>query len=242
MMFFLQLISCAIFTYGFYLFFKNNMSKKKVYIVEGNIGTGKTTFLKILESFNEHEVIYEPVDVWTQHKDTDGKNILEKFYTDFKRWAYTMQSFAFKTRFEAQSKPQTKKIRFIERSVFTDYFVFAHNCFLTNLMTKLEWCIYKQWFKNLLHVYQKAGYKVYPDGYIYLRCSPEISKQRIEKRKRDGESDISLYYLTQISNLHDKWLYSKKNNIPVLTINCNEDFENDIDYQNIVLEKLSNFI
>ena len=237
-----QLILTILFVIIVFKFVYHKYKFQKVLIVEGNIGTGKTTFLNLLEKINEIEVIYEPVDVWTSIVDTDGKNILEKFYGDFKRWAYTMQSFAFKTRLESQSKPQLKSVRIIERSVFTDYFVFAHNCFLNDLMTKLEWLIYKSWFKSLLEVYQKAGYKINPDGYIYLKCSPQTSFDRIKKRSRDGESNITLQYLQQIDKLHDSWLYSDCNKVPVLTIDCNRDFENDIEYQKEILKKLNNFI
>ena len=44
--------------------------------VEGNIGTGKTTFLdflKTLFSKNNHSFVYEPVDQWTNLKDSNGK-------------------------------------------------------------------------------------------------------------------------------------------------------------------------
>lgn len=239
-MYFLITIAFLFIIRIIYTRFKNKF--KKVLIVEGNIGTGKTTFLKLLENSKKIEIIYEPVDVWTHIVDTDGKNILEKFYGDFKRWAYTMQSFAFKTRLEAQSNPQIKPLRIIERSVFTDYFVFAHNCFLNDLMTKLEWLIYKSWFKSLLKVYQKAGYKINPDGYIYLKCTPQTAFDRIKKRNRNGESEISLEYLQQIDKLHDSWLYSENNKIPVLTIDCDKDFENNIEYQIEIFQKLSNFI
>ena len=54
----------------------------KVYFIEGNIGTGKTTFCKQIENLNldEVQVIYEPVDEWMQTIDKDGKNILEHFF------------------------------------------------------------------------------------------------------------------------------------------------------------------
>ena len=239
---FFYIVVTLLLLIGGYRFISNKRTSKKVFVVEGNIGTGKTTFLKLLQTYIDCEIIYEPVDIWIKHIDTDGKNILEKFYDDFKRWAYTMQSFAFKTRFDVQSKSQTKQYRFLERSVFTDYFVFAHNCYLTQLMTKLEWIIYKQWFKTLLDVYKKAGYKIYPDGYIYLKCSPETSNIRIKKRNRPGESGITLEYLTQIDKLHNSWLFSDDNKIPVLTINCDKEFENDPNYQKKVFEMLRNFI
>ena len=47
--------------------------------VEGNIGTGKTTFVEFLEHNlkpEKYNIIYEPVDEWQKLKDPNGKNIL----------------------------------------------------------------------------------------------------------------------------------------------------------------------
>ena len=56
--------------------------------VEGNIGTGKTTFLSFLKKNIEHsEVVYEPVDEWLSLTDSDGDNILQKFYENQHRWS-----------------------------------------------------------------------------------------------------------------------------------------------------------
>lgn len=59
--------------------------------VEGNIGAGKSTLLSLLDM----EVIKEPVDEW---ENTGGKNILEKYYEDPKRWAFTFQLNALHSR------------------------------------------------------------------------------------------------------------------------------------------------
>ena len=60
-----------------------------IFSIEGNIGSGKSTFCKYLKEYfskyyNEawnSKVIFvdEPVDVWESIKDTDG-NLLEHFY------------------------------------------------------------------------------------------------------------------------------------------------------------------
>ena len=57
----------------------------KIIYVEGNIGTGKSTFLKHLDNDylkkkHKYDVIYEPVDNWQQI------GILEKFYSDPKKY------------------------------------------------------------------------------------------------------------------------------------------------------------
>ena len=55
---------------------------KKWFIIEGNIGTGKSTFLKKLNEDLDCEIIYEPLEQWIETKDEDNKNILDHFYKD----------------------------------------------------------------------------------------------------------------------------------------------------------------
>ena len=54
--------------------------------IEGNIGVGKSTFVKLLlEQIKDSDVVNEPVEQWLKIKDSDGKNILGEFYEDKKR-------------------------------------------------------------------------------------------------------------------------------------------------------------
>ena len=41
--------------------------------IEGNIGSGKTTFLNHFQSFNNATILQEPVDLW---RDVAGVNLL----------------------------------------------------------------------------------------------------------------------------------------------------------------------
>ncbi len=68
---------------------------KKSFLVEGNIGAGKSTFLKIISQYLDIQIIYEPHQKW---QNVAGHNLLEQFYKDPKRWAYTFQSYAFVSR------------------------------------------------------------------------------------------------------------------------------------------------
>ena len=113
--------------------------------IEGNIGTGKTTFLGFLKKiFPNDRVVYEPVDQWTSIQDTDGQNILEKFYNDQNRWSFTFQMNSFISRIKVIENETNEGNKFIERSVFTDKICFAQNCFDNKKMTKLEYDIYCQ--------------------------------------------------------------------------------------------------
>ena len=74
---------------------------KIIISIEGNIGAGKSTFLKILKlNLEKIKIIEEPLIKW-QNIEQDGinYNILDMYYKDPKRWAYTFQTYAFYSRF-----------------------------------------------------------------------------------------------------------------------------------------------
>ena len=75
----------------------------------------------------------------------------------------------------------------MERSVFSDKNTFALNCYENNLLNKIEWQIYNEWFDWLSKDLDLDG-----DGYIYLRTSPEVAYQRLQKRCRKEEINIPL--------------------------------------------------
>ena len=85
--------------------------KKKWYIVEGNIGSGKTELLTKLNENIDCEIIKEPVEIW-QSITGNGKNILQQFYENPSRYAYLFQTIVFKTRLQSIDYPQLKSIRF----------------------------------------------------------------------------------------------------------------------------------
>ena len=195
---------------------------KKI-IIEGNIGSGKTTFVNyISKNFNDATVNYEPVEKWQSYKDEQDINLLNNFYNDQQRWGYTFQNMAFMTRVKDLIKPCDTKYKFIERSIYTDRNCFALNCYETGKINKMEWEIYTDWFNWLSN-----SFDVKPDGYIYLRVKPDICLERINKRNRQEESGIPIEYLDNIHIKHDNWLLNDKK-IPVLVLDWNCSFDNNI--------------
>ena len=195
---------------------------KKI-IIEGNIGSGKTTFVNyISKNFNDATVNYEPVEKWQSYKDEQDINLLNNFYNDQQRWGYTFQNMAFMTRVKDLIKPCDTKYKFIERSIYTDRNCFALNCYETGKINKMEWEIYTDWFNWLSN-----SFDVKPDGYIYLRVKSDICLERINKRNRQEESGIPIEYLENIHIKHDDWLLNEKK-IPVLVLDWNCSFDNNI--------------
>jgi deoxyadenosine/deoxycytidine kinase len=211
-------------------------------VVEGNIGAGKSTFLKLLDAYLDIQPVFEPHQKW---QNVDGENLLDKFYKDTKRWAYTFQTYAFVSRaveHDHNLKTSAKPILILERSVFSDRYCFAKNSFEMGVMNHLEWQLYKEWFAWL--VYQ---YTTLPTGFIYLQTNPQICYERMRVRSRSEESTVSLEYLNMLHEKHENWLVKKTGieqsvkNIPVLVLQCDEDFEHNISEQIKHVQKIVDF-
>jgi deoxyadenosine/deoxycytidine kinase len=222
----------------------SRMKNKAFFVVDGNIGAGKTTFLRIIAEYLHAHVVYEPTAKWQRVVGND--NLLEKFYNDTPRWAYTFQSYAFITRVmeqEAHALQYTEPIHISERSVFSDRYCFAQNCYELGFMSDLEWQLYKDWFTWLVD-----NYAIRPHGFIYLQTDPQVCYQRINRRNRTEERGIALDYLTKLHQKHEDWLVHKKDvasyikDTPVIVLDCNEDFQHSVARQNKLINDVSEFI
>lgn len=186
--------------------------------LDGNIGSGKTTLLNHIRTYlHDIHVVDEPVGQWTELHDKEGKNLLELFYQDKKRWSYTFQNCALLTRLtnikDAISKLDTtikeRQVIVTERSMLTDKHVFAEMLHDSGDLNAIEWQLYNNWF----HTFGKT----YPiHGIIYLSTSSATSKERIHIRNRQGEDRIDMEYLDALEAQHEKWIGNTT--IPVLTL------------------------
>ena len=219
--------------------------KSIVISIEGNIGTGKSTFITNLKSYfeknNIENVIFlqEPVDEWLNIKDKEGNHIIEKFYADKKKYSFSFQMMAYISRLSNIKKILKEKqdvIIISERSLFTDKNVFAKMLYDDNQIEEIEYTIYNKWFNDFI---DDIPFK----SIIYLRTTPEICFERIKKRNRDGESDIPLDYLKSCHQYHENWINNEsRNNQNVLFIECNDDITLNKDILSFWIDKSYNFI
>tara|TARA_B110000046_G_scaffold142825_1_gene149709 strand:- start:1654 stop:2364 length:711 start_codon:yes stop_codon:yes gene_type:complete len=177
-----------------------------VYFLEGNIGTGKSTLLEALEDMpgpESYQLVREPLDAWQGMCDDRGNSILQLFYDDPKRHAYTFQTFALLTRVKALSEIDTRfDAVFVERSIESDA-LFAMNCYDAGYMNSVEWKVYLQlyqWAEDTLASKLGSVERVH----LYLRCAPETSYERLLHRNRSEETELSMQYLRDIHAKHEE--------------------------------------
>ncbi len=200
-----------------------------MYIVEGNIGAGKSTFTQLVaEHLSYTSVALESSHSWKRQD--HAQSLLAHFYQKPDRWAYTLETLTMTCRVKQHIHEQNnnRPFRLVERSIYSGYHVFAYNSYQSGYMNDVEWKVYKDWFNFLI-----TGRCTQPLGFIYLKVNPEIAFERIKKRDHLEEKKLTIEYLQQLDKYHEMFLRKQHNvlddikDVPVLTLDCNQDFENN---------------
>lgn len=214
------------------------ISSPLIISVEGNIGSGKSTILKALreryQDIHGIPIVYvdEPVSQWEQIKSKEGKNMIELFYANPSKYAFSFQMMAYISRFTliknaVQENPNC--IILTERCLLTDYAVFASMLNEQGHMLDEEFTIYKMWFET----FQK---EIPVTLIVYIRCDPTTAFTRCKKRGRSGE-EIPLDYLIKCHEKHERWVEPEQPNILSKLV-----IENDFAELNDVLVSVIQFI
>ena len=184
--------------------------RKKLFGIEGNIGTGKSTLANLLEGEIGVKAFLEDVD-----NDPVWKLIIETFYSDrIKHGSRTQLSLIpFRLR-QAKDASECPCSAVIDRTYWADQFVFVPTLVQDGLSQREA--------KNLDKEYKKV-YNLFPkvDLMFLLTCSPQTSNQRIIQRARGIETTTVLtqeeigedHYLSKIGNLYQalpQTLYDKE--------------------------------
>lgn len=184
----------------------------KIYSIDGNIGSGKSTLIQMMKNMLKDDPRYhfleEPVHIWETIKDASGETILSKFYADQARYAFPFQMMAYISRISMLKqgiKEHPGKVIICERSVLTDRNVFAQMLYDAGHIGDIELQIYQKWFDEFIE-------DISVTGVIYVRVAPETSHARVLKRARPGET-IPLEYLKQCHEYHEKWLATSDNKL-----------------------------
>lgn len=227
-----------------------------IFAIEGNIGVGKSTILNQLKSqkiFSKNHgrylnIVYmqEPVDTWSTIVDNTGETILEKYYKDQQKYAFSFQIMAYTTRLTAMRKiiethPDCDII-ICERSLEADNNVFAKMLHDSQDIEDINYNIYKMLFNETAKEYAI-------NGVVYLRSDPRVCLGRIGKRARGGENKIQTEYLEAVDKYYEEWFYPVsgsdeqiKQVVPRLFIDTNQDVKYEGDEGNRWVESIMQFI
>ena len=215
-----------------------------MFIVEGNIGAGKSTFLTMLKAAcPAFTIVQEPVHNWASKR--YGQSLLEEFYKEPSRWAFTLETFAMLARSldHIKNHLNNNALVIMERSIYSGHYCFAKNGFKEGYFSDIEWEVYNRWVNFIIHQQCQS-----PRGFIYLQTSPERCHTHMAKRNREGEELVSLTYLQSIHDCHETLFIDKTvfehdlNTVPVLVLNVNQDFQNDPTFFADLVEKTNLFI
>lgn len=181
----------------------HNMSKRAfTVVIEGNLGSGKSTFLK---QFNEKtdnvDVIPEPVDRW---QNIGGNNLLAMMYEDPTRYSFVFQMYAQLTMLERHTEPCDKLAKIMERSLAR--YCFIENLYTTGKISNVEHTVLSEWFDYLT---SNPKFDTQVDVVVYLRTSPEVAYKRILARGRKEEANIPYDYIKHLHELYEQWLFTK---------------------------------
>lgn len=159
-----------------------------IYCIEGNIGAGKSTLIKLFET--RYTCYEEPINEWT---------LLDRFYEDPHKFAFPFQYQVLLSQYNQYRiiKNESKDV-FIERCAWS-----SRNIFI-ELMKKNNF-----WNDNDTKYYDNL-YNSFEQGFIntlfFLDVSPEECLKRIKIRNRTCETDISLKYLIDLDKQYRKSL------------------------------------
>lgn len=175
----------------------------KVVSVEGLIGCGKSTILEVVKNYEPFvEVHFEPVDKFC---DVNGENLLQLMYEKPKKWGSSFQNHVLNsllpTHLDPPEDPKAK-LKVVERSIHSSRFVFMEAFLENGHLSPIEYQILRDRYELIV----KLQPNVKLDHIIYAKCSPGKSIERVAKRGRVEEKNLTLSYLKGLERLHDSWL------------------------------------
>jgi len=198
--------------------------EKQFIAIAGNVGVGKSTLTTMLAEKLRWEPFYEAV----------GDNpYLADFYKDMQRWSFHSQIFFLSRRLRHHRQLLDSPNSVVQdRSVYEDAEVFARNLYQQGTLNERDYGSYRELYEVLVLFLPP------PDLVVYLKASVPTLLERIARRGRDFERDISPLYLQRLNELYNAWI-EDFTLCPVLTIPADDlDFVRFNGHLDIITDQL----
>jgi deoxyadenosine/deoxycytidine kinase len=197
---------------------------KRMILVAGNIGSGKTSLT---------ERIGERLGWLTAFESVVDNPYLADFYADMKQWSFHLQVFFLGHRAQQHLDMwNDPRNAIIDRSIYEDAFIFARALNHLGNLNERDYETYKKVFERVVATLPP------PSLLVYLRAPVPVLMKRIHSRGREMESGIDESYLQLLESYYDDWMKSF-DLCPVLTLRTDDlDFVHKPKHLDTVVEKI----
>ena len=203
---------------------------KRLIVVAGNIGAGKTSLTERIGTRLGWESAFESVS---------DNPYLPDFYADMRSWSFHLQIFFLGHRAEQYlDLARAPQSAILDRSIYEDAYIFARALHHLGNISERDYHAYLRVFNLLVSTLPP------PNLLVYLKAPVSVLMDRIRQRGRDIETGISEEYLAQLDSFYDDWM-TAFDICPVLTIHTGElgreaplDFVHNQRHLNIVVERI----
>ena len=198
---------------------------KKLIVVAGNIGVGKTSLT---------ERIGARMGWITGYESVSDNPYLPDFYADMKTWSFHLQIYFLGHRAKQYlDMANDPKSAILDRSIYEDAYIFARALHHMENFSERDYLAYRRLFDLVINSLPA------PNLLIYLKAPVEVLMQRIQRRARGMETGISLDYLALLDSFYDDWLKAF-DLCPVLTIRTdNLDYVNQTKALETVTQRIT---
>src|SRR5512140_2770055 len=154
---------------------------KRLILVAGNIGSGKTSLT---------ERIGERLGWKTAYESVADNPYLPDFYANMKAWSFHLQVFFLGHRAQQHLELfEDAQSAIIDRSIYEDAFIFARALHAMGNLNERDYLAYRQVFELVTRSLPA------PSLLIYLKAPVSLLMKRIQERARNIETGISEDYL-----------------------------------------------
>jgi deoxyadenosine/deoxycytidine kinase len=197
---------------------------KRLILVAGNIGAGKTSLTERIGARMGWKTAFESVA---------DNPYLPDFYADMRSWSFHLQVFFLGHRaqqyIELANLPQSA---ILDRSIYEDAFIFARALHHLGNLNERDYFSYRRVFELVVSRLPA------PDLLIYLKAPVSVLMARIRRRARAIESGITPEYLGLLETFYDDWMQTF-DVCPVLTIRTDDlDFVHKTRHLNKVIQRI----
>ncbi|MBO7481539.1 MAG: deoxynucleoside kinase [Bacteroidales bacterium] len=180
-------------------------------VIEGNIGTGKTSLCHLIAQKRKAKLFLE------QYAENP---FLPKFYENPERYSFPLELSFLADRYN-QLKNSVSSFDLFNELIVSDYFFMKSLIFSAHTLQEDEYKLYRQIFDIIYSTLPK------PDLYIYLHKSTDLLLKNIAKRGREYEKNITAEYLKGIETGYFNF-FKQQNQIKIVIIDTNNiDFVNN---------------